>query len=199
MAMAHENKKEDIIKATIPLFAQEGFDGPSMEHIANNASVSKRTLYKHFSNKENLLQEIILYLIRKSSNSIQMEAFSNQTPREQLHKLVSLKLEIISNPSNLKLARILLGEMLKENNSMPNLLENALEHEEVMLKWFGSLQEKRIFRNDVSPTELARKLHDLIHGLILFPLLLRGEEPCPSIVDFITDLYLPFLLQKEAP
>ena len=53
-------KKELIVAAARKLFASEGFGAISMDAIAAEAGVSKRTVYNHFDNKETLFGEIMI-------------------------------------------------------------------------------------------------------------------------------------------
>ena len=58
-----ETTKKHIITTAYDLFSQYGIKGVSMDDIARNAGISKRTLYSHFSDKEELLLQgfILLY------------------------------------------------------------------------------------------------------------------------------------------
>lgn len=49
--------KEQIISTALDLFSQYGIKSVSMDDIARNMSISKRTLYSFFSDKETLLVE----------------------------------------------------------------------------------------------------------------------------------------------
>jgi AcrR family transcriptional regulator len=51
------DRKADIITAAIELFRTNGFENTSINDIAVRASISKGTLYKHFSDKEDLFFE----------------------------------------------------------------------------------------------------------------------------------------------
>lgn len=53
------NKKEKILKAALELFAQEGFKATSTSKIAKHACVSEGLIFRHFSNKEGLLNAIL--------------------------------------------------------------------------------------------------------------------------------------------
>lgn len=46
-------------EAAIAEFADFGFDNASVDSIAARAQVSKRTLYNHFSSKEELFQALV--------------------------------------------------------------------------------------------------------------------------------------------
>lgn len=51
------DRKNDIITAAIELFRSKSFDAISINDIADRASISKATFYKHFSDKEELFYE----------------------------------------------------------------------------------------------------------------------------------------------
>ncbi len=51
------DRKDDIITAAIELFRNKGYDAISTNDIAERASISKATFYKHFSDKEELFYE----------------------------------------------------------------------------------------------------------------------------------------------
>lgn len=51
--------KNRILKKASDMFQSFGFSKVTMEEIASELGISKKTLYKHFSNKEHLLKEIL--------------------------------------------------------------------------------------------------------------------------------------------
>ena len=53
-------KHRVIAQAATTLFLDKGFLGTSMDDIAAEAGVSKQTVYKHFSDKDQLFAEIVL-------------------------------------------------------------------------------------------------------------------------------------------
>ncbi len=48
-------KRQDIIETAIQLFARDGFHATGIDRIADQAQVSKKTLYHHFRSKEELI------------------------------------------------------------------------------------------------------------------------------------------------
>ena len=52
-------KKENILKAALHLFAKEGFHATSTSKLAKHACVSEGLIFRHFGNKERLLQAIL--------------------------------------------------------------------------------------------------------------------------------------------
>ena len=51
--------RQTILDAAYSLFRRKGFTRVSMDEIAARASVTKRTLYYHFANKDRLLAEVL--------------------------------------------------------------------------------------------------------------------------------------------
>ena len=61
-------KQEQILKAAKELFTKYGFKKVSMDEIASETGVTKKTVYSYFSSKEELLKDVIkeeLQSIRK--------------------------------------------------------------------------------------------------------------------------------------
>ncbi|PKL38453.1 MAG: hypothetical protein CVV44_11240 [Spirochaetae bacterium HGW-Spirochaetae-1] len=56
-----EERRQRIIEAAKPLFADFGFNGTSIRDIAKAADVSNALLYKHFPSKEAMYEEILSY------------------------------------------------------------------------------------------------------------------------------------------
>ena len=50
--------REEILSAATGLFARHGYDGTSMQMIADEAEISVGKLYLHFEGKEDIYREI---------------------------------------------------------------------------------------------------------------------------------------------
>jgi AcrR family transcriptional regulator len=51
--------KEKILDAALTLFAENGYDGTSVEQIANIVEIKAPSLYKHYKGKEDILNALI--------------------------------------------------------------------------------------------------------------------------------------------
>ena len=51
--------KEKILETALTLFAQNGYNGTSMEQIAQDVGIKAPSLYKHFKGKEDILNSLI--------------------------------------------------------------------------------------------------------------------------------------------
>ena len=47
--------KEKILDAALTLFAENGYDGTSVEQIANVVGIKAPSLYKHYKGKEDIV------------------------------------------------------------------------------------------------------------------------------------------------
>ncbi len=72
-----ELKDEQIIKSAKKLISKYGFKKVSMDEIANDAGVTKKTVYSYFSSKEELLNIIIKQELDKMKK--ELEKYEKET------------------------------------------------------------------------------------------------------------------------
>ena len=53
--------KEQVMTTALDMFSQYGIKSVSMDDIARNTGISKRTIYEFFEDKETLLQEGMIF------------------------------------------------------------------------------------------------------------------------------------------
>ena len=86
-----DTKHLEIIRQALPLFLKEGFRAIALDKVIEGTGISKRTLYKHFRNREELAEAcLILYREEVLSGVCQLEQ-SIQDPRERILKLFDFK------------------------------------------------------------------------------------------------------------
>src|SRR5579863_9748123 len=54
-----DRKRRLLMTAATAVFLEKGYDGTSMDDVATRAEASKPTVYKYFSDKEQLFAEIV--------------------------------------------------------------------------------------------------------------------------------------------
>lgn len=78
-------RRAQLIEVGRAVFAKRGFEGASMEEIADRAKVSKPVVYEHFGGKEGLYAVIVDremdYVVRRI-----VEAIATGSPRERVEK-----------------------------------------------------------------------------------------------------------------
>ncbi|MEU0503068.1 TetR/AcrR family transcriptional regulator [Nocardia sp. NPDC005998] len=83
------DKRQAILRAARKVFGNEGYTRASMEAIAAEAAVSKRTIYNHFTDKERLFLDVAL----EGANDV--TATIAQIMDRHLRKIVDLEQDLI--------------------------------------------------------------------------------------------------------
>jgi len=92
--MSAEERKVGIIKAAIPIFAENGFNGAYVRDIARAAGISEALIYRHFPSKEALYEELLSYTRSMlAASGPEIEALEPGT--ETLITLIYLLVEVI--------------------------------------------------------------------------------------------------------
>ncbi|EJV0275171.1 TetR/AcrR family transcriptional regulator [Vibrio parahaemolyticus] len=65
------DKRDQILDAAEQLIAESGFQGLSMQKLANEAGVAAGTIYRYFSDKEHLLEEVRLNVAKRIASAVQ--------------------------------------------------------------------------------------------------------------------------------
>jgi AcrR family transcriptional regulator len=61
-----KDRRQDIIRAAIELFAQKGFRGTTTRDLASHADVNEAVLFRHFKTKEELYTAILEHKVGES-------------------------------------------------------------------------------------------------------------------------------------
>jgi TetR/AcrR family transcriptional regulator, mexJK operon transcriptional repressor len=105
-------KRRAIVEAATALFLQRGYLGTSVDQIADFAQVSKPTVYKFFSDKEQLFTEIVLGTLDRAGGPFRAElgqlAETGQIA-EDLRQLARRYLATVTQPAVLQLRRLVIG------------------------------------------------------------------------------------------
>lgn len=83
------DKKEKILESALELFAREGFKATSTNKVAKNAGVSEGLIFRHFNNKDGLL-EAILALGEDRTKLLLADILMETEPKEVLRKTMAL-------------------------------------------------------------------------------------------------------------
>lgn len=94
------DKKQEIIRAAIKLFATSGYERTSISTICEYANVSKGGLFHHFKNKEELLREVFVrmeQIVNEVGDKVDA-ANEGQSPKERLVTLLNHIFLSMSDP-----------------------------------------------------------------------------------------------------
>jgi len=81
------DKKQQIIDAAEDLIAKSGFQGFSMHKLAKEAGVAAGTIYRYFSDKEDLLLQVRLAVIQRNAEVVQRGVDNSMPLKEQFQTM----------------------------------------------------------------------------------------------------------------
>jgi len=144
--------KSKIMQAAIKIFSQKGYPSSTMDEIAEEAGMSKTTLYTYFKSKVDILKSIST---KQSVAEMFNKAFEGRDYPEALEEFYNLMVGLQRglNVTFELLALSLHDEDLKE--VYRNGYNEKLEEFQVFLQ---KQQEKGTIREDVDATTLAQNL-----------------------------------------
>src|ERR1700737_611368 len=104
-------KRRAILDAAGDVFLRNGYVGTSMDEIAAVAAVSKQTVYKHFTDKATLFNELITVTVRDTDGAPGPIVPSGVGPiDEELRAFARHLLRGVMQPRVLQLRRLVIGE-----------------------------------------------------------------------------------------
>ena len=65
--------KNEILASILPLASKEGLRNLSLSKIAENAGIAKSTLYSHFDSKDDMIDQLYLFLREKAKERMHIE------------------------------------------------------------------------------------------------------------------------------
>ena len=77
--------RNKIIHKSAELFSTLGFKSVTMDDIANEMGISKKTIYVHFSNKTKLIEAVVFDIFETICNGIDGICKTSNNPIEQLY------------------------------------------------------------------------------------------------------------------
>ncbi len=146
--MSEENEiKERIFLKAEEMFLQYGFSKVTMDEIASGLGMSKKTLYKFFSGKENLVRELI------KERQCETEEYINQIWADDHLDFVG-KLKKMMNfigKQSTKLRGPLFDDLRKSMPEIWNEIHDLKKNKglEKAVELFRKGIEQNVFRNDI--------------------------------------------------
>lgn len=112
-------KEEQIVEAARKLFGKYGYKRVSMDEIANEAKVTKKTVYSYFKNKEEILRYFLNEEIQNMKQIVEETEKPDKSFLENLHQTIC---EIIKYTKGRNFLQIIMEESVAFKN--PIIIEN---------------------------------------------------------------------------
>ncbi|MBV8790076.1 MAG: TetR/AcrR family transcriptional regulator [Mycobacterium sp.] len=174
-----------VLRATVELLAETGYQGLLVSAIAQRAGTSKPAIYRRWPSKAHLVHEAVFPI------GTSTEIPDTGSLPEDLREMVCRAMVFLTTPAARAAMPGLVGEMAAD----PTLHSALLERFAGIIG--GGLAEllaraavRGEVRADVAPAELASQLTEAIAGITLIGLLTRVTELDGAWVDRTTTLLL---------
>lgn len=153
--LSNEVRREQIAQAALLLLATQGVKGLSMAALARNVGLVPSAIYRHFRNKEEVMDAVVDALRQRLLHNVRIVSRESENPLEQLRRLLALHVRLILEHHSLP--RILFsGEI---DAGQPKRKARLLASLEAYLAEVASIvrrgQESDLIRKEVSPETVA--------------------------------------------
>ena len=91
-----QERKESLKASALKLFANKGFNATSVMDIAKNAGVSKGLLYNYYTNKTELVRDIINAGFEKAMQELDFD-FTQKLDQERMRELIEKNFAMVES------------------------------------------------------------------------------------------------------
>ncbi len=120
------SKKVQILEATERLLARHGFEHLSMQLVASGANVAAGTIYRYFSDKNDLLQQLRLHVMTQCASRLIVNVSLNQIDKTQFSILWKNAWDFTFNRDDNAINREQFDSLPYHNNDEQKQIELAI-------------------------------------------------------------------------
>lgn len=125
VAKRGEVSRERIVQVATELFAQKGYAGAGVDHVAARAKIAKTAIYYHFGNKEGLLSAVLDRLASEWIDGIRAVSTGAHGPIERLDRVVErMRYLVEERPWISKLFQLMALEVAEEKAEIRDTLRS---------------------------------------------------------------------------
>lgn len=167
-----EQRRSYILDAAEKLFFSRGYDGVSMDDIANEVEFNKATLYLYFKNKESLFFAVVLRGIKILNAMIEEGIKSCKTDIQILDMIGKMYFEFIERYPDYNRAYLYFrsGRFdLEDNKDMNEVAKEIIKLRQdtftITCNAINSGINEGLIRRDIDPVEMTVFLTLIVKGL----------------------------------
>jgi len=140
-----KNTRDRILDAGLKLFSKKGYLGATTKEIAAKAGVAELTVFRHFSSKQKLFEEIIRRYSFLPALKGLLPQLKEMDYADALHEIAGKFLERLSERRDL--VRIMNSEIYRYPLSVREIYHNFIDEVfRTLATYFRELQERKVLR-----------------------------------------------------
>ena len=167
MGKPQEQRKKEIVQATMELTAEVGIKKVTTQAIADKVGIAQPTVFRHFKTREAIFASVIGWISENLFKAISKGMDPTAPADIKLHTLLQRQLNFISK--HRAIPKVLFSDLLHLES--PKLKAALQEVMNSYMKRVTQLLNEGIktglFRDDLNADETARYITALIQGLVL--------------------------------
>ncbi len=182
-----EKSHQAILHATIDLLAEQGFDGLSIEGVAERAGVGKTTIYRHWDNKEALVNAALV----KLRSTIEMPR-----PGDDLYEtIIQFLSEIVAVFREHPLAGAILLRLIGEADEHPEMVRGFFQqiNQRAGLATEYIINEQ--LKGEIDPDLDWTMTGSMVAGPLLYQIILNRLMGKPEITPAMIEKYAEIMLR----
>ena len=119
-----QRRHEELLDKSLDIFLERGFEQTTITDIAAMVGMSKRTVYTLYENKDSLFKAAVERAIDRYTIPLEkLRSLETESLEETLLAIARLRIVNLSDPTSLKLQRILNGQSFR----FPELFSSAYD------------------------------------------------------------------------
>ena len=186
--------KEQILLKATELFLNQGFKSITMDDIAQEMSISKKTIYSHYGNKEAIVSATTNYLFETICTGIDLICERQKNPINELYDIKKYVLEHLKDEQS--------SPMYQLQKYYPKI------HSELRMRQYDYMQncvvdnihrglEQRLFRENINVAFVARIYFMGINSIKDREIFPAETFPPPKLHDMYLEYHLRGIVTPE--
>jgi TetR/AcrR family transcriptional regulator, regulator of autoinduction and epiphytic fitness len=185
-------KRESIIAAAMEEFRDKGYDGGSMDRIAEIAGASKRTVYNHFPSKDELFQAVVDRFGSEMRSLKLIRYDAERGLEEQLSEFADAELAVVKDPAWMGFIKVLLTVFMRDPELARKAMSRHMAGEDSLTAWMReAARDGRLAAED--PVLAARVFSAMLSGAFTWPAVYQGyldDRAVPALKKELIETFL---------
>lgn len=186
--------RQKILENAVEMFLTYGFKSVTMDDIANELAISKKTIYLHFENKSKLVEATALLIFNQISDGIDCICALEKNPIEEIYDIKHFVMKHLKDEKS--------SPQYQLQKYYPKIYSTLKQKQfEVMQECVKNNLKRgvsnKLYRDDINIDFISRIYFNGILGIKdkgLFPV---EDFPTNSLMEFYLDYHLRAIVTKN--
>lgn len=190
-AKSGSDTRQQILQAALRRFAHSGYAGASVQHIVDEAKVTKPMLYYHFGSKEGLYSALIEWAADERLRRSREAAARGTTLAGKFTEILSATFDFVCQ--NRELTRMSIGTAFAAKGEVPNqghCMSKGRQVFDMMQDLAESGRRAGVLKRDFSAEELTMGIYGMMNFYVMVHLVMPEQPLNRAVAERIVSLFL---------